>query len=84
MKKKIMVLSLALALAFVLSASFVMAQTESATGTLNTLGGSMIDQSVAFASFVIVHYWGYILLGLVLSFIAALALRIGHVGVGRR
>jgi len=83
MKKKIVILGLALCFAFVLSANIVFAQTATATSTLSTLAGSMIDQSVAFASFVITNYWGYILLGAVLSILAGLAFKIGHAGTRR-
>jgi len=73
-----------LALAFVVgltSYGYASASVPSATSTLDTLGGSIINTGVEFATTVIGTYWPYFIAFGVLAGIIGLFMKFAHLGV---
>lgn len=55
-----------------------------ASATLDTLGGTIINTSVSLATTVITTYWPYILVFAVLSALIALGSRFAHLGTAKK
>jgi hypothetical protein len=83
-KIKLKVLSMySLAVAFIIgltSYNYASAAIPSATSTLDTLGGSIVNTGVDFATTVISTYWPYFLVFGILAAVLALFARFAHLG----
>lgn len=70
----------ALAVCFAASSGIALAQSQTATSVLDTVGTSLLDQAIDFLTFIVTKYFGYILLGGVIVFLVYLAKRLAHAG----
>lgn len=66
-----------------LTAAAANADVPTATSTLDTLGGVIINTVVSFATTVFTTYWPYALLAIVLSAVIGIGYRIVHLGGGK-
>lgn len=67
----------------VLASNATYAAVPSATSTLDTLAGSIINTGVSLATTVITTYWPYILVFGILTAIIAIFVKFSHLGTGK-